>query len=304
MENKLISAIVTLTAVIILVATFMVPVIADAQETANPITMTNTTESAFPTGDYADEDFTITVTATADEDGYVAYVNGVGYAKPSTNIPMVIFDGNIIYLSQTSARATELMKGTSFSYDAGEVTITYTKSTNTLTYVGATANSTFTPESVFVWQQDGKYGGISAANGYSSVYTTQSNIENKTSGVYTAYGSMSISGATVSYTIISDKDGVTATFSNNEEYEVDLDFNNLEVVDGTYDILSGGTPSFVIHVDDTTEVSVSPVKYYVLTEVEGHSSEGSIVNLLGVVPVLIIAATVVSAVALLRGKNE
>lgn len=141
---------------------------------------------------------------------------------------------------------------------------------------------------------------------FAAAYVSEELIESKTAGVVYQYtASVSTSGGDINVTLLSDKHGTRLFYDPTQytgEISVELVLNNIQLVDGTTDLYSSGTPSFVITTDDG-EHTVEPTRSWIKYEINGHVSENSITHVLWAIPVIMIVALMIGFIAVNRNRD-
>lgn len=315
----MVSIVITLSVVIISVAAIMMPVINDVKETAGAeVTYSNVPDSyEFPYYAYYTEDMTI-VLQNGDSDttnaNLAITVNDESVTMPSSwnAIHLIVSDSIVIDLTRSGGTAAGQAYYfvddvyTNTALGLGTNTIEYDASEKTLTLTTAASETVTVTVTEAVGPTAGTSGFVTfTSNNYSDAYVTQAGMDDGSIGIYEYNGTVTVGDNSV-YVLAVTQDGdvaykvVPVDSTNTLTYTVSLVVTGLELVDGTTDIYTGGTPGFVITDSDGTESStLTPIKSLVIDEVTGHEASGAAYSLYGAIPALVLVSLIVAATGLI-----
>lgn len=307
--KSMIGTIVTLAVVVICVATIMMPVIGDAQQTATPTTITNTTsivlreaesgdvlecvsiydsDSATRTDTWSLNDEVITNLTGPDVSWNVGIMSDGVYMQinASTNLAIGTY-----YDMTASTPSVKNMTGASSEhpsrttvFEFGDSSITYTLLLGEEIYTTTSYNYTW--GYVVCPYDDGEYcAAVSGGVGYVSEES-----EIVLCGAYTT-GALD--------TMYYYKDGTTYVSNTNYTMAADID---LELTSGYTDIYTA-TVSVDMTDGDSTE-TFTPFRILLPYEVEGHAASGAAYSLYGAIPIIVIAAIVVASIGMVVTRRD
>lgn len=308
---------------VILLATVVAPIVSDGQTTVgNPITKSNGDLISYEEyGQYWDEDLVFTAVSPADATtaGDTVYsVNGeaVNMRGPTYNSHIILTSDNVILQAGTSGN-------TNYSFDivytdedgyhnqlvglGKSATITYSKSAGTINVLSEDyeIDSTIPATYCFSVSNTPDYEFVNNATTFPSFFITDKEINGRSGGVIDQYSaSFTIGEATIPAAIISDIGGTRVVYDHTlyeGELKAELVFEGLHIADGTTDIYTGGTPKFVITTESGDEVTpdeVTPSRSYIISEVTGHATSGSLYSMLGIIPIVVAIGIVLGIVSM------
>ena len=283
MNNKLIPIVITLVVGIILAGSVLMPVLNDAKKTiGDEVTYTNGTIGTYRLAE-TDEDLTITMTKGSGT--WTIDINGDSFQ--TTN------DGNLNLLYSDAIVITKNNSGDGL----------------TINYNGVASTNSTTKEIIF---SDGTVKFDEVVNdthttyyegAYSWVYLPD------TTGIYVnhtgteAFYVKSIDDVIMGGAYISGENDCQYSFHDGElkttwEGETSITYD-MELVDGTTDIYK--VSNVLIHIGDE---SFTPYRYLTPASVTGHEASGASYSLLGAIPVMVIVALIMGAVAMIVVKRN
>ena len=309
-RTNLLTLVITLTLGVILSGSILMPVITDAQTNLGNATIINN-ENITPTADYTLNDFTMTLTAANDGDGYAVYVNDVGFEKPSRSKVALISDFLLVHASSESGRSAEIRywdveNSVEYSPNVNDpITITYTHNDHKLTYVVGSTTIIFENTSfVFVWDENGQYGEVISYSDYPSKAFRMESINDQSWGVFEYAGSFTVGEETHRGLITQTKYGIESYFAEDPNWTVTLEYGTPTLKDGTTDLYDGLEPKFVITDEDGNTAEYQPYRSFVLNEANGHQTAGAAYFLLGAIPIMVIIALIMVAVGVVARRND
>lgn len=313
---------------ILLATAVLIPIIDSTQATiGDEITKINES-SNINRADYYDEDVTIVLTGVAnasDNSGTTITINDIEFENPNVGyVPLCVSDEFLIFFnSKTNSRMGGLTyfngsATTSVNLSAShEYTIVYSASDKTINMTNTDLSDSSTTDmltdyptgdSLFTWKTDGSY--IQTSD-FSNVFVKMDTIEDKTAGVFIIRQNIDIDGVSTPIEGIAYKGGEVIIPPTSGDYDISCNVNvtGLEIADGTTDIYTGGTPTFTISLTNT-ETSVvdtqtlTPTYSFVLEKATGHESGGTMYNLLGIIPILVIVGIFMGIIATIFIRRE
>lgn len=308
-----------------LFAALLMPIIGGAQATAGDVITKTNVSLSDQYCDYYTDDVEIIVSSASDAASMSAgnvTVNGEALTLTGRGLSVPIVFTEMLYAELSPSNNSSQMgtyriyiegatavNGTfsfghtySISYDAsaGKVTMTDTDSSNvTTTVLDAVAIPYF-----FAVDLDGDYSLMkqtagSAVSSFDKMFVTPASVENGTVGVFRVLANVVSGSDTVPIICVVTKYGVEC-WTSLSSYTVtgEVNYSDLEVAEGTTNILTGGAVTVTLTVTNvnTEEVVTSeqtPDTGWVLNKATGYSTEGSMYDLLGVIPILFIVALIV-----------
>lgn len=290
---------------LVMLAGLVIPIVDSAQARADPYSVHN--ELRTPAADYSNIDFEIIAYPNAQEDGYAYYINGVGFEKPGATRLCLISDHMRLGAPSTANRTFEVRAITDGGWKSFNeslmTTITYNATAHTLTYSSG-EDYTFTVPATFVlvWDKDGGYGELLNDSSYAGVVFSKSDFDKKTEGVYDWAGSITLGGTTVNALLAASKQGVTMSTDQEVDWTVTITYPGMALVDGTTDLYSGATPTFVVS-DGENSTSLVSQKGYMAFDADGHKTGGPNSALIGVIPLVAIICLVVFAAGAIYNRR-
>lgn len=307
MKTNVLTLVITLVLGVILAGSLLAPVVSEAQNTMTAVTYTNEGYMDMDKMSYLDADYTLEYNnnvVTVTTGGKSFNIDGANF---SFDPRVMLFDQGRIGITHGTGTITNV--GYVDIFDETNAnhaiktggTVTYTHADQTLTIVtqpGATA-ITYQITHAIGAVENGQYVQI-AANGFNQRYYTESLAESGKLGYF--WGAITYNSATYHVTI-----------SEGEIYSPQLDAAGIEwtgsitiggsptLVEGTTDIYTGGVPACTITIGGS-EYNTNVIYAAILKDIPGHEVS-STSSLLGVIPILVIVAilmTAVGAIALRR----
>lgn len=327
--NKLVIPIVGITVSIICLATILMPVINDSSTQLN-ITSFNNADVYNPTifGKYYNNNTELIIDSSgaATVADVVITVNGavvdIGDDFPTFTICSA---DNFAFRIDRSVETSYLASFYGIDLDGNVyyntlitmgtiATINYSPSQNKIIFSYGSDTFTFKGDGFFTLTNDKNYYMFVSNNvDFRQLYMSKSLIDSNTGGVITER-SVSIQIAddiTISAYYLTNVNGSKIIVTNSETYTADdftaeLIFNGLNLVSGTTDVYTGGTPSYKVtyNDDETIQTTNLAIRSFIAVEVPGHLSETSQSNVLWAIPVMVILVILMAAASMIMRNRE